>query len=194
MPTKKSDASIEAGKKNVIQKGDTEEAKRRGGPGDDIRGSGAKDMNKKRLYDELTENLAAASGGVGYTVSVLANASALLMEALPDVNWCGFYLYRDGKLVLGPFQGKIACTEIDMGKGVCGTAAEREEAVLVEDVRLFDGHIACDSASRSEIVVPIHRMGKLFGVLDIDSPLCGRFSEEDRNGLLCFTEALEKHL
>ena len=145
-------------------------------------------------YENLSEQLSAISENVKYDVTILANASALLYDAMDELNWCGFYLMRDGKLILGPFQGKIACTEIELGKGVCGTAAVRNETVRVENVHTFDGHIACDSASNSEIVVPVHKDGQLYGVLDIDSPTFSRFSEEDQLGLEQFVIALEQVL
>ncbi len=124
----------------------------------------------------------------------LANLSALLWGAVPDLNWACFYLLEGETLVLGPFQGKPACIEIPLGKGVCGTAAKRREAVLVPDVHAFPGHIACDVESRSELVVPIFREGEVYGVLDLDSPCEGRFTEEDRAGLEGFVRALEKNL
>ncbi|MDT3389558.1 MAG: GAF domain-containing protein [bacterium] len=136
--------------------------------------------------------LASVTEGVPYTMTNLANASALLNEKLDDINWVGFYTVKDGKLVLGPFQGKVACTIIPMGRGVCGTAAATDSTQLVPDVHKFSGHIACDSASNSEIVIPIHRRGEVFGVLDIDSPLFGRFTEEDRQGLESFVKILEE--
>ena len=142
-------------------------------------------------YTELSSSLTAISQEVRYNISILSNASALIWDALPDLNWCGFYLMQDGKLILGPFQGKIACTEIELGKGVCGTAAINDRTVLVKDVHTFDGHIACDSASNSEIVVPVHKDGKLYGVLDIDSPSLARFTEEDKVGLEMTVAALE---
>jgi GAF domain-containing protein len=123
---------------------------------------------------------------------VLANASALVMESLPDLNWAGFYLMRGGRLVLGPFQGKVACVHIEVGRGVCGTAAELDETQLVANVHEFAGHIACDSASNSEVVVPIHADGKVVGVLDIDSPLLDRFGEEDASGLEAVVAAIEE--
>lgn len=146
------------------------------------------------IYKDLAENLEAISENVKYDISILSNASALIWDAMDRLNWCGFYLLQDGRLILGPFQGKVACTEIELGKGVCGTAAVRNETVLVKDVHTFDGHIACDSASNSEIVVPLHKDGKLYGVLDIDSPELARFTEEDRQGLELVAGALEKHL
>ena len=116
-------------------------------------------------------------------VPLLSNTSALIYDSLPDLNWAGFYLMKDGRLVLGPFQGKVACIHIPVGKGVCGTAVATNSTQLVPDVHQFPGHIACDSASNSEIVIPIHRGDEVIGVLDIDSPLYSRFSEEDRLGL-----------
>ena len=126
----------------------------------------------------------------------LSNASALLMDFLPDLNWAGFYLMRNGQLVVGPFQGKPACIHIAIGKGVCGTAVEQNDTIVVENVHRFPGHIACDSASNSEIVVPIHdRNGKsVIAVLDIDSPKLNRFSSEDRNGLERFVRLLEDYV
>ena len=123
-----------------------------------------------------------------------ANASALLYDALDDLNWAGFYWMEDGKLVLGPFQGKPACIEIAVGRGVCGTAVQENRTQLVADVHRFPGHIACDSASNSEIVVPIRRDGIIVGVLDIDSPSLGRFTEADRVGLEAFVRILERQL
>ena len=145
-------------------------------------------------YTELSENLKAISENVKYNISILSNASSLIWEYMDRLNWCGFYLLEDGKLILGPFQGKVACTEIQLGKGVCGTAAVKDETILVEDVHSFDGHIACDSASNSEIVVPIHKDGALYGVLDIDSPVLARFTAEDQNGLELAVKALEEVL
>ena len=147
---------------------------------------------EKTDYRTLGEMLASVTEGVPYTMTHLANASALLNENLDDINWVGFYTIKDGKLVLGPFQGKVACTIIPMGRGVCGTAAATDSTQLVPDVHKFSGHIACDSASNSEIVIPIHRNGEVFGVLDIDSPLFGRFSEEDRQGLESIVRILEE--
>ena len=116
-------------------------------------------------------------------VAAMSNLSALIMENMDGLNWAGFYLRRGGGLTVGPFQGKPACIHIPMGKGVCGTAAQRDETVVVPDVHAFSGHIACDSASRSEIVIPLHADGQVSGVLDIDSPLLNRFSAEDQEGL-----------
>lgn len=145
-------------------------------------------------YAEMNKQLRAMIGGVPHFIADLANASALLYNTLEDINWAGFYLMKDRQLVLGPFQGKPACIEIPVGKGVCGTAVEREQTILVEDVHDFPGHIACDSASASEIVVPLRVGGAIVGVLDIDSPRVGRFTEEDRAGLAEFAAVLEAEL
>ena len=145
-------------------------------------------------YNEINAMLASIIEGIPYTMTNLANASALLNEKLDGINWVGFYTIKDGRLVLGPFQGKVACTIIPMGKGVCGTAAEKDSTQVVPDVHKFAGHIACDSASNSEIVIPMHRGGAVFGVLDIDSPLFNRFDENDRKGLEEFVRILEKSL
>ena len=149
-------------------------------------------------YALLTQQLVALSEGEPW-LPLLANASALLWEALDDINWAGFYLARtleDGleELVLGPFQGKVACTHIAWGRGVCGTAAAADAVQRVENVHNFAGHIACDSASNSEIVIPIHRDGAVWGVLDIDSPSFARFSAQDEAGLSMFVHALEAAL
>lgn len=145
-------------------------------------------------YSLICQNLFAITDSVPYETANLANASALLWEHLPDLNWAGFYKMTDGKLVLGPFQGKTACIEIEIGRGVCGTAVAENKTQLVYDVHQFPGHIACDCASNSEIVVPIQVNGKTWGVLDIDSPVIGRFSEEDKTGLEEFVKVLEKVL
>ncbi len=136
----------------------------------------------------------ALSDGIDYTISNLANASALLWETLADINWAGFYLMFDGKLRLGPFQGKVACTTIEVGRGVCGAAVRDDETQLVYDVHEFPGHIACDSASNSEIVIPVHIGEKIFGVLDIDSPNVGRFKEDDKAGLEMLVKSIEESL
>ena len=151
-------------------------------------------MNQKVNFVELINRLKALTEDVPYTIANLANASALLWEVLPDINWAGFYMMEDGALVLGPFQGKTACIRIAVGRGVCGTAVEEDRTQLVPDVHAFPGHIACDSASRSEIVVPIHVGGEIWGVLDIDSPFENRFTETDREGLEAFVKVLEKVL
>src|SRR5512132_4152651 len=138
---------------------------------------------KADLYRDLAASLAALLAGETDALANLANACALLAQALARINWCGFYLLRGEELVLGPFQGKPACVRIPVGKGVCGTAAARREPLVVPDVDAFPGHIACDAASRSEIVVPIIENGVLRGVLDVDSPAPARFDELDRPGL-----------
>ena len=134
-------------------------------------------------YADLARDLQALLAGERDLVANAANTAALIYGALPDLNWAGFYLYKSGELVLGPFQGKPACVRIALGRGVCGTAAARRETVLVEDVHQFPGHIACDSASNSEIVVPLVRGSELLGVLDIDSPRFRRFGAADQRGL-----------
>ena len=145
-------------------------------------------------YPLLNQQLAALIHGVPHRIANLSNAAALLYNTLPDLNWAGFYLMEDGMLVLGPFQGKPACIEIQVGRGVCGTAVSEDRTQLVYDVHQFPGHIACDGASNSEIVVPIHAGDRIVGVLDIDSPLTGRFTEEDRVGLGEFVHVLETEL
>jgi L-methionine (R)-S-oxide reductase len=134
-------------------------------------------------YREVARDLKALLAGERDLIANAANTSALIYDALPDLNWAGFYLYKSGGLVLGPFQGKPACVRIAMGQGVCGAAASRRETVRVEDVHQFPGHIACDSASRSEIVVPLVQNAELLGVLDLDSPLLRRFGVEDHRGI-----------
>ena len=140
----------------------------------------------------LAQALAALTEGIPYETANLANAAALLWERLPDINWAGFYKMTDGMLVLGPFQGKTACIMIPVGRGVCGTAVAEDATQLVYDVHLFPGHIACDSASNSEIVIPIYRNGTVAAVLDLDSPLLGRFTAEDQQGLEAFVKILEQ--
>lgn len=142
-------------------------------------------------YEMMRRQLESLSEGVCWDITVLSNAAALIWDSLDDINWAGFYLARGGRLELGPFQGKTACTVIDFGKGVCGTAVAEDRTQLVKDVHEFPGHIACDSASNSEIVIPIHAGGKIYGVLDIDSPHKGRFTEEDKAGLEALVKALE---
>ena len=151
-------------------------------------------MSNSVNYGELSRQLAALTAGVPHQTANLANAAALLWQTLPDINWAGFYLREGDILVLGPFQGKPACIEIPFGKGVCGTAAAKNETQLVPDVHAFPGHIACDSASNSEIVIPLCRKEAVWGVLDIDSPTKGRFTEHDRTGLEEFAKVLEKAL
>ena len=145
-------------------------------------------------YDFLCQQLRSLTDGIPYKIANLANASALLWQELPQINWAGFYLMEDGALVLGPFQGKTACIRIPVGKGVCGTAVAENASQLVPDVHAFPGHIACDSASESEVVIPIRNGGEIYGVLDIDSPVKCRFSEDDLKGLTRFVAVLEKAL
>ena len=151
-------------------------------------------MKPEPDYKEICLMMQSLAEGVPYTMTNLANASALLNEKLSDINWVGFYTMKNGQLVLGPFQGKVACTIIPLGKGVCGNAAAQDRTLVVPDVHAFPGHIACDSASNSEIVIPMHRNGEVFGVLDIDSPVLGRFTEKDREGLEAFVRVLENHI
>ncbi len=143
-------------------------------------------------YKLLSEQLRALAEDEPNFIPVLSNASALINDNMTDLNWAGFYLMDNGSLLLGPFQGKVACIRIALGKGVCGTAAQLDETQLVPNVHEFPGHIACDSASNSEIVVPIHKDGKVIGVLDIDSPSLNRFTEEDKVGLEAFVKVLEE--
>ena len=145
-------------------------------------------------YKLLCAQLKALTEDVENVISNLSNASALLWQELADINWAGFYKMEGGILVLYPFQGKPACTKIAVGKGVCGTAVAENRTQLVPDVHQFPGHIACDCASNSEIVLPLHKNGEIWGVLDIDSPYIGRFTEEDKAGLMAFAAALEKIL
>ena len=151
-------------------------------------------MNRDVNYNFVAQRLIALTDGVPYETANLANASALLWQYLPEINWVGFYKMIDGLLVLGPFQGKTACVKIQVGRGVCGTAVAEDKVQLVYDVHDFPGHIACDSASNSEIVLPIHVNGEVWGVLDIDSPHVGRFTEEDQKGLEKIVSILERIL
>lgn len=153
-------------------------------------GSVERKSDKAALYRDLSASLESLLDGEVDALANLANASALLSGALDRINWCGFYLLRGDKLVLGPFQGKPACVRIPLGKGVCGTAAARRETLVVPDVNAFPGHIACDEASRSEIVVPILQGGALRGVLDVDAPEKDRFDAADRAGLEEFVRTL----
>lgn len=145
-------------------------------------------------YKLMAAQLKALIQDVPYETANFANASALIWQELPDINWAGFYFMTDGMLVLGPFQGKPACTRIAVGRGVCGAAVAQDATQLVPDVHAFPGHIACDCASNSEIVIPIHKDGAVYGVLDIDSPLFSRFSEADRAGLEALVLVLEEML
>lgn len=151
-------------------------------------------MSKVQLYQRLAQQDDALMSGETNLIANLANLSALLFMELEDVNWAGFYLYEDEQLVLGPFQGLPACIRIPMGKGVCGSAASEEKTLVIQDVHDFPGHIACDAASNSEIVVPVIVNGKLLGVLDIDSPKIGRFDEDDRAGCEAIVVQLVKRI
>ena len=148
--------------------------------------------SKAERYDTLLSQTKALMEGITHPIANLANIAALLWQGLEGINWCGFYLMDDGALMLAPFCGLPACIRIPLGRGVCGTAAEKDEIQRVYDVHQFPGHIACDSASNSEIVVPIFRQGKVCGVLDIDSPEFSRFSQEDRRCLEAVVKILEK--
>ena len=145
-------------------------------------------------YAAMNAQLKSLTEDIPYETANLANAAALLWEHLPGINWAGFYKMTDGKLVLGPFQGKTACIVIPVGRGVCGTAVAEDKTQLVYDVHQFPGHIACDSASNSEIVIPLHVRGEIWGVLDIDSPHIGRFTEADKEGIEQFSRILEQVL
>ena len=148
---------------------------------------------KPELYRDLATQLAALLAGETDRVANAANMAALIYHGLPDLNWAGFYFRQGGELVLGPFQGKPACVRIPIGTGVCGTAAARVETVLVADVHNFPGHIACDPAARSELVVPLIEAGQVSGVLDLDSPLPARFDDADRDGCERLVAALIDH-
>ncbi|MFT8364301.1 MAG: GAF domain-containing protein [Gluconobacter cerinus] len=144
--------------------------------------------------EDLVETVEAVVASETDQIANMANIAALLFEALPDINWAGFYLFKDDQLVLGPFQGRLACTRIPLGKGVCGTVAQQKTTLVVPDVHAFPGHIACDAASASEIVVPILHDGNLIGVLDIDSPVKNRFDAEDQAMIEKIVSAFEKTL
>ena len=150
--------------------------------------------DKPTLYRDLAQMLEALIGDETDAVANMANAAGLIWESVPDLNWAGFYRNVGGELVLGPFQGRPACIRIAFGQGVCGVAAETRQVQRVEDVHAFPGHIACDSASNSEIVLPLIRDGELLGVLDLDSPRHGRFDEEDEAGLVAIARILAKAL
>jgi L-methionine (R)-S-oxide reductase len=150
--------------------------------------------SKAELYLELLSALDALTSGEPDPVANMANAAALIGQTLPDLNWAGFYRLIDGELVLGPFMGKPACIRIAMGKGVCGTAAEVQTLVRVDDVHEFPGHIACDAASRSELVAPIVHNGRLIGVLDLDSPMLARFDADDEAGCAAIAALLSQRL
>lgn len=140
-------------------------------------------LDKTTLYKELLQQTTGLLHDERDMTANMANVASLLFHSMPDINWSGFYLLKNGELVLGPFHGKPACVRIALGRGVCGTAAETRETQVVADVHAFPGHIACDAASRSEIVVPLVKNGQLLGVLDIDSPIVSRFDDEDRQAL-----------
>ena len=144
--------------------------------------------------EDLVETVESVVASETDQIANMANIAALLFEALPDINWAGFYLFKDDQLVLGPFQGRLACTRIPLGKGVCGTVAQQKTTLVVPDVHTFPGHIACDAASASEIVVPILHDGNLIGVLDIDSPVKNRFDAEDQAMIEKIVSAFEKTL
>ncbi|KUP05502.1 histidine kinase [Bacillus coahuilensis p1.1.43] len=152
--------------------------------------SGSKEQN----YELLIKQLRALLEGESNTIANLSNASALLNQFLDEINWVGFYLTEGQELVLGPFQGLPACVRIPYGRGVCGTSAKEERTLRVADVHEFPGHIACDAASQSEIVIPLIKKGQVIGVLDIDSPIKNRFDQEDENMLNQFTKALVEYL
>ena len=145
-------------------------------------------------YEALIAQADALTNGVPHRIANLANVSALIFGTLEDLNWAGFYLLEGETLVLGPFQGKPACIEIPVSRGVCGAAVREDRSQLVPDVHAFQGHIACDSASRSELVVPLHINGEIFGVLDLDSPTLSRFTEADREGMERLARVLERNL
>lgn len=150
-------------------------------------------LDKRRCYDELAEQLAALLAGENDFIANAANMAALVYHGLPELNWAGFYFAHDRELVLGPFQGRPACVRIPWGKGVCGTAAARGAAVVVPDVDAFPGHIACDAASRSEMVVPLVAKGRVVAVFDLDSPGLSRFNEDDRVGCERLVRLLIEH-
>ncbi|WFQ80331.1 GAF domain-containing protein [Xenorhabdus sp. SF857] len=151
-------------------------------------------MNKNEFYQELADSLMALLSGEYDLIASLANTSALLYERLDNVNWVGFYLVDDDTLVLGPFQGKIACVRIPVGKGVCGTAVANKRIQRISDVHAFPGHIACDATSNAEIVLPLEINGQIIGILDIDSTVFDRFDENDENGLKALVIRLCNHL
>ena len=148
--------------------------------------------NKKELYKVLNDQLIALFGDEKEVIANMANFTSLLYHSLKDINWLGFYLLKNGELVLGPFQGKPACIRIAIGQGVCGMAAKKKETIIINNVHEFKGHITCDIASNSEIVIPILHKKKIFGVLDIDSPNYTRFDEDDKAGLEKLIDTLKK--
>jgi GAF domain-containing protein len=155
--------------------------------------SGRASSDKADLYGDLARELDALLTGEPDPVANAANATAAIFHALPELNWAGFYFLRGSELVLGPFQGRPACVRIALGRGVCGTAAAERRTIVVQDVEAFPGHIACDTASRSELVVPLISGDTLLGVLDLDSPVRGRFDEVDRAGCELLADVLLRH-
>lgn len=151
-------------------------------------------QDKKIFYERLNICLQGLISEESYWLAGISNASALLYMMLSEINWSGFYLYKEGQLVLGPFQGKPACVRILIGKGVCGRSAELRRTLVVEDVNQFPGHIACDTVSQSEIVIPIIKYDRLIGVLDIDSPIKARFDDKDAKGLNDFVHILNRYI
>ena len=145
-------------------------------------------------YNTIFQQLEGLNADERYLITLLSNTSALLNENLSDINWIGFYLMEDGQLILGPFQGRPACTPIQLGSGVCGTSAQKDIVQRVDDVHAFPGHIACDARSQSEIVIPLHQDNKVIGLLDIDAPVKSRFSQEDEDGLIQLMKVLEKQI
>ncbi|HET7883497.1 MAG TPA: GAF domain-containing protein [Acetobacteraceae bacterium] len=152
------------------------------------------ELDKAALYRDLGRELDALLSGEPDATANAANAAAAIYHSLPDLNWAGFYFLRDGELVLGPFQGRPACVRIALGKGVCGTAAAQRRSIVVANVEAFPGHIACDTASKSELVVPLLAGDRLLGVLDLDSPKLGRFDELDRAGCEALVQVIVRHL
>jgi len=150
--------------------------------------------SKAELYDQLAAQLSSLLAGERDLIANAANCSSLIFHLLPDLNWAGFYFAKDDELVLGPFQGKPACVRIKFGQGVCGAGAARCETIIVPNVHEFPGHIACDSVSNSEIVLPLVKDSRLIGVLDLDSPLIGRFDEDDAVGLERLIKVLMKSI
>ena len=145
----------------------------------------------QEIYITMNKQLEALIEDNDYDISILSNAAAVIYNTLDELNWAGFYIMKDGLLKLGPFQGEVACVRIPVGRGVCGTAVKLDETQLVEDVHQFPGHIACDAKSNSEIVIPIHVGGEIYGVLDIDSPVLSRFTQDDKEGLEAFVKIIE---
>lgn len=145
-------------------------------------------------YHSLQQQLEGLNAEEKYLITLLSNTSALLNDNIPEINWLGFYLIEDNQLILGPFQGRPACTPIQLGKGVCGTSAEKDITQRIDDVHAFPGHIACDARSQSELVIPMHRDDKVIGLLDIDAPIKNRFSKEDQEGLEAIMAVLEKQI